>query len=316
MVPTNRSRTSVTRLAAVLIVLVLAVLPAASAYMSISNEANVREKSCYCHDPLPSEDVTIIVRVPNQVSFIPEEDISVNMELGILGEPSNITGIGIILNGTVNSSTVKWLDNFGNAGDPDPLNKVESNGNAIFQTGRFKRQWFNLSFDPGKVNQTLDMTIIGMRSNGNNNESGDIWAILEGTRIEVHQQKLLNITVPVSNKGGVNVGGVLVDFYIDDEFIGNATVDDVPVDGKGNATVSWDVTFIEEGEYTMHAIIDPLGTISELDRDNNEIVRSIWVGDAPSPADMTALYAVIGALVVVAVIVLAFFLYRRRLYRF
>ena len=56
---------------AVLTVLVLAVLPAVSAYMNLENEANVREKSCYCHDSLPSEDVTIIVRVPTQTSFIP-----------------------------------------------------------------------------------------------------------------------------------------------------------------------------------------------------------------------------------------------------
>ena len=76
------------------------------------------------------------------------------------------------------------------------------------------------------------------------------------------------------------------------------------------------MTFIEEGEYSMRAVIDPQGTISELDRDNNEIVRSIWVGDAPSQADRTTLYTVVGTVVVVAVIALAFFLYRRRIYRF
>jgi hypothetical protein len=253
------------------------------------------------------------------VSYTPDNR-SIVFEMAVLGMPNGTTAFGLILNESVPGSGVRWETKFGDGPTP-PTNSakvsVSTDGMVIFSRDRITRDWFNVSFIPGHVDQTLELTVVAMMGNDNGtNDTRDDWTVLEGHTIEVRKQRLLNLTVEVSNDSDIAVSDVSVDFYIDDERIGQSRVDFVGPKDKSNATISWDVTYKKDGRYVMRAVIDPEGRITEGDRSNNEVTRSIWLGGPPEPADRTYLYAV-GALVVVAIVAaMGWFLYRRRLYRF
>jgi hypothetical protein len=306
-------------MAVVLLVLVLAGVPVVSGYLTsnVDNSDNVRDRSCYCHGAEQSDDVDIQVNAPSQVAYTPNNR-SVVVEIGILGEPSNITGFGLLLNASEDATGVRWENKIGPAtgGIPAGSQQLKVNGTVMYSTRPILEDWFNVSFIPGQIDQHIELSIIGMRSNENFNETGDNWRVLRNIDIEVKKERLMNLTVVVSNDNEIAVSEILVDFYIDDEFIGNGTVDHIPASGKGNATVAWDVTYQKDGKYSMRAVIDPEGDITETDRDNNEITRSIWLGGPPEEPDLTPLYVGAGAGIAVAVVGGAFMLYRRRLYKF
>lgn len=305
------------RLGAALVMLAIMVVPIATAYQNASNdnEPYVREKTCFCHDPLPSSNVSIVLRVPERFA-LPTKQAPIKVEVGILA-PKNTEGIGfgLLLNASTNSTDVRW-DTASLKGE-DVINPsvVRSNGSAFWNIQPILiGRWFNVSFIPGRVNQTIEVTVIGMRTNHNGNESGDIWAI-KTAKVEVRLQRLIALNVTVSNNEPVAVTNVLVSFFVDDVFLANTTVNSILANAKENASVTWDATFAKDGWHDMRAVIDPLGNITETDKGNDVLSKRFWVGPVP-PKESRAWEYAVGALVVVAVVVGLVFWYRnRRLYK-
>lgn len=307
---------------AVLVLVLLATMPVANAYLGDKGDKSeyAKEGSCYCHGTEPSPEMDIVIRVPTQVAYTPNNK-SVIAEVGLLGGPDGITSFAAYLNASTTPANVKWQKRFGNVTSsgqvPDAGNLLKLNGSIIYSIKALQVRWFNLSFIPGNADQTIELSVIGLRSDRNGNESGDPWGRASVT-IEVREQRLMTINVPVSNEGSIVANDVLVDFYIDDEYIGNNTVQTVPEDSKENASIEWDITFKEDGKYQLRAVIDPQGRITEVDKSNNEITRTIWLGEPPEEEDTTTLYYTVGAAVGVVVVValVLFWYFRRRSYGF
>jgi hypothetical protein len=306
------------KVAIVLIVLTMAFGPIASGYLNknIDSTEYVLDKTCFCHDPEQSTDVDVIVDAPLQVSFTPDNR-SVRVGIGILSSLVGLNGFGLMLEASEDDSNVKWERSYENSSGQRPVanDLLKVNGTVLYSVGPVLDDWFNLSFIPGNTNQTLELTVIGMRADGNGNETGDQW-VIEERIIEVKEQRLMRLSVVLSNDNPIAVSDVLVEFYMDDENIGNHTVPHVPGNGQENASIDWDVTFKEDGKYTFRAVIDPMGQVTETDKSNNEVTRTIWLGGPPEEIDYTLYYAGAAIIVVVTGASLAYLLYRRRLYRF
>ena len=317
------SRTKVVRLVAVLILGLLVALPISSAYLNpdiIMSEYAI-EKSCYCHNPLPDTDVDIVIDVPLEVAYTPSND-SVAVEIGILGQPEDLTGFGVFLNGSETSDGVRWTRQFSNdtleIADGEVAGIIRVNDTdltTLWTVGEVTHPWFNLSFIPGLTDQDIVLSVAGMRADGSGNESGDLWNAGEVT-ITVRKQRLVNLTVGVTNLETVSMQSVVVDFYMDNEYIGNSTTSELPAGGTENATFQWDATYEKDGKHIMRAVIDPEGLITETDKSNNEVTRDIWLGGPPEETDLSLYYNLGGFAVAVVIVVAVLFLWRRRQYRF
>jgi hypothetical protein len=314
------SRGKSVRMAAVLMLALMVMIPVSSAYLNRDRDIEmteiVTEESCYCHSADPDPNVTVIVDVPTQVAFTPTND-SVTVGVGVLGMPPDLTGFGLYLNTTAFDPGLFWNPGYANDTEdiPSAPLKVDVNGTAIWTVGKIRDRWFNLSFVPGRIEQDITLTVIGMRANEGGNESGDFWNLTRVT-IETREQRILNLTVGVTNDGPVTADGVLVDFYIDDELLGNGTLPRLDAHTSENVTYEWDVTFVEDGKYKLRAVIDPEGRITETDIANNEVTRDIWLGGPPEVEDYSAYYGIGYLAVVLIVVVVVLWVWRRRQYRF
>jgi hypothetical protein len=308
------------RLIAVLMLVLLVALPISSAYLNPSPDMTefAEEKSCYCHGAETTIDVDITVDVDLEVAYTPENE-TVNVEVAILGQPTNYTGFAIFLNASKDSSDVKWTTRFSDGTIDVPNGEIDGiirvNKTSIWTTGPVVSPYFNVSFIPGQVDQDIILSVTGMRADNSSDEVGDLWNVAEAT-IEVRRQRLVNLTVGVTNDEDVSVTDVLVDFYIDDEYVGNDTIENIKGGGMENATVAWDATFMKNGKYKLRAVIDPLEHVTEIDKSNNEVTRTIYLGGPPAEEDLTIYYGLASLAVGVVVIVGVFYLWRRRQYRF
>ena len=315
-------RSMLMRLAAALAVLIVLAGPLASAYegdtASKDNSDYVRQRTCYCHTPLPSDNVSLVLRVPEQVP-IPTSNKLVRIEVGILAP--DVAGkeiaFGLLLNATTNATNVRW-DTSSFLGAPANISAsmIKVNGTVVFNSKALpgKLRWFNCSFNPGLVNQTIDVTLVGMYVDRNNNATGDIWAV-KSAMVEVRKQRLITLNVTVHNKEPVAVSNVPVAFYIDDVYIGRALIANIQPKTSENASIKWDVTFAKNGWHDLRAVIDPDGNVTETDKGNNEVNTRIWLGEVKEAPDRTPIYAAIAIIAVAVLVMVGFWYYRKRLYQ-
>ena len=314
------SRGKAVRLASVLMLVLLVVLPVSSAYLNEKTDMteHVEERSCYCHGADPAIGVDIVVDVPDKVAYTPNNG-TVKVGVGILGEPHNLTGFGLFLNASETDDGVKWTKYFSNdtVEHVDAVAKgiIKVNETSVWTVGKVTSKWFNVSFIPGQTDQNIVLSVTGMRANDNENETGDYWNVAELT-IEVRKQRWVNLTVAVTNDEEISVNDVTVDFYIDGEYIGAGKADYIEPDSSKNATIQWDVTFKKDGKYKLRAVVDPEGLVTETRKDNNEVTRDIWLGGPPEETDLQFYYSLGSMAVGVVVIVAVFWYWRRRQYRF
>ncbi len=314
------SRSKVVRLASVLILALMIALPLSSAYLneSIDMTEYVEQGTCYCHGALPVPDVDIVIDVPLQVPYTPEND-TVRVGIGILGQPENLTAFGLFLNASEDDSGVEWTKRFSNdtvdLADGTTRGIIRVNKTSLWTVGEVTYPWFNVTFVPGQVDQDIVLTITGMKADGNENETGDHWNLGDVT-IKVRRQRLVTLSVGVTNLNDIGSSEVLVDFYMDGEYLGNSTVGRIPGEATENATFEWDATFEKEGAHKLRAVIDPFGHVTETDISNNEITRTIWLGGPPEEEDLTLYYGLGSMVVGVVIIVTVFWYWRRRQYRF
>ena len=305
------------RIVALLLVVGMLAAPIATAYQNDSNdnERYVRERTCYCHDPQPSSNVSVVLKAPERFA-LPAKQAPVKVEVGIPA-PRHTEGIGfgLLLNASLNGTDVRWDPSTLKGEDIINPTVIRSNGSALWNVDPILiGRWFNVSFIPGRINQTIEVTVIGMRTNHNGNETGDIWAITT-TKVEIRIQRLLRLNVTVNNNEPVTVTNTKVAFYVDDAFVGNSTIGLIQADGKENASIEWDATFARDGWHDMRVVIDPDGNITETDRGNNVLTRRFWVGPVSPQEGHAVAYAVGAIVVVVAVVALILWYRNRRLYK-
>jgi hypothetical protein len=305
------------KICALIAVGLLAALPLASAHQNPSFDmtAHIKDRSCYCHGAEPSGKVPSEIDCPDQVAFTAANK-SVIVEIAITGGPQNNTGFGLLLTPSLNETGVRWQNRFGDGPNPpENLQKVETNGTVLYNVKKVIRQWFNVSFVPGQTDQFIELVVMGMRSNDNGNESGDLWAVAS-KQIEVKKQRLFTLNVTVKNDQPISASNIKVDYYIDDDYIGNATLPHIEGNSQENLSLDWDATFAEDGYHDFKAVIDPDGNLTEVNRDNNVITKRIWIGEVPDEDEETFTYAGVAAIVAAVVLISVFFYRRRKLYQF
>ncbi len=306
------------RLTVLLLIAMLVTIPMASAYLNpqIDMTEYARDETCYCHGVEVSPNVTIVIEVADKVFFNDNND-TIPVQVGILGDPQNITGFALYLNGTESNDNLRWEYSFGlSDGQVErPREWIKINGSAVWPIVNVTEKYFNLSFFPGSVDQDVVISVTGMRANGNVNKTGDLWNVAR-TTVKVREQRMATLNVTVTNTEPIAVSDVLVDFYVDGGYIGNYTIPHIGENGGENATVQWDITYEKDGKHELRAVIDPDGRITVLDRDEIEITTEIWLGERPEEPDYALYYGLGSVLVGVLIIVAIFWYWRRRQYRF
>jgi len=92
-----------------------------------------------------------------------------------------------------------------------------------------------------------------------------------------------NITATIHNVGTENATNILVAFYDNSKSIGNRIIDSISAGGSEDVTLCWNAT--SWGWQTIAIVIDPEDTISELNENNNEAHKDIYV--YPALPDLT-----------------------------
>lgn len=310
-------RTAALRYAVAVAIAFVLLAPIANAYQgdtaSKDNSKFIRERQCSCHYQTPSDNVTVVLRVPERAAVGPTAK-TVKVEVGILAPIDESIAFGLMLNAT-NMTSVRWEPS-GFTGDAGFIPSwVKVNNSIAFNTVRIPQtRWINATFIPGSTNQTINVTLVGMRTNNNNNLTGDYWTVTTAS-VDVRRQRLLELNVTVANDELVSVSNLRVDFYVDDVYVGADTINSLEAEGEANASVLWDATFAEDGWHDLRAVIDPNGNITELDRDNNEVKTRFWLGPVPEEEHRGVLYMAVVVVIVVVAVVAGFWYYRQRIYK-
>ncbi|MEM3703338.1 MAG: CARDB domain-containing protein [Candidatus Bathyarchaeia archaeon] len=85
----------------------------------------------------------------------------------------------------------------------------------------------------------------------------------------------VSITATIHNIGTQDATNALVAFYDGDKLIGNGTIDTVTAGGASSLSLLWDAT--PWGWHTIKVVIDPENTITEVNENNNQASRGIYV---------------------------------------
>lgn len=132
----------------------------------------------------------------------------------------------------------------------NPLNEViKSSDNGKFE----------FEITTPKVPQTLYISfrVLGYR--------GDKITILE-RELSVEIVNPLPIKVKIRNTNDYDVSNILINFYVDGEYIGNITVDKLKANNTESVVYKWIPQNIEKGKHTLKIVVASEGIVFENDK--------------------------------------------------
>jgi len=91
------------------------------------------------------------------------------------------------------------------------------------------------------------------------------------------EDQIINVNINITNNGNLTASDVFVEFFYDNNPVGNQTVT-VPFGEYGNATVSWCGV---KGNHTFEVKIDPKNLIDEKNEDDNNRSKDIYINAKP-----------------------------------
>ncbi|UCE95830.1 MAG: hypothetical protein JSV51_09040 [Candidatus Bathyarchaeota archaeon] len=89
------------------------------------------------------------------------------------------------------------------------------------------------------------------------------------------ENDIVSIIATIHNVGTINATNVLVSFFDDDLLIGNATIGLIPAEGAEPALVNWLAK--PSRDHVITIIIDPENSIKEINEENNEASKEVYV---------------------------------------
>jgi hypothetical protein len=124
-----------------------------------------------------------------------------------------------------------------------------------------------------KASLTLVMEAISKGANGSS----------ETTRKEISLRAVNPITIKavLENKGDVNAKNVTLSFYLDDSFIGDQQVAEVPANNKSNVSFEHAPPELAPGAHTIKVILDAKGQLVEFEEGNNVLTETFYVHQQP-----------------------------------
>jgi hypothetical protein len=296
-------------------VLLLAIGFALTPLVSIGNtlgppDQNIEEGNCNCHyneAGVAESDPSVLITT---------QDLPDRM---VVGSESMFT---VAIQNTDNSVDPK--DKFGFAVDIDSLDKKELDGamlrsahgkasekdTHLGQDGLMDEGVFNVTLTAPTEAQWIKVTVMGMISDDNNNQYGDRWNTISKD-IKILKPREIELNTTVENNGAVEAKEITVSFYVEEDLIGNQTIDILEPGAESNVSVMWNATFMPAGEYEVRIFVDGENINPELDEDNNELTQIIVIKEEEKkePLDTeTMIYILIG---IFAFIIIAGIIYRR-----
>lgn len=91
----------------------------------------------------------------------------------------------------------------------------------------------------------------------------------------------VTIKVVIENKGPATAKNVSLSFYLDDSFIGEKTVSEVPASNKTNVSFEHAPPELAPGEHRVRVVLDPKGQLVEFEEGNNVVEHVFYVHREP-----------------------------------
>jgi hypothetical protein len=126
---------------------------------------------------------------------------------------------------------------------------------------------------PSKASMTLVLEAVSRGANGSS----------ESARKELSMKAVnpITITVVLDNRGDVVARNVSLSYYLDDSFIGDRTVAEVPASNKTNVTFDHAPPDLAPGRHVVKVILDAKGQLVEFEEGNNVKEQEFFVHQTP-----------------------------------
>ena len=89
------------------------------------------------------------------------------------------------------------------------------------------------------------------------------------------------LTATVHNRGLSSASNIQVDFYEFGTLLGSTVIDEITGNGSKNASIT--LPALSSGDHLIRVVVDPAGTIQELDETNNEASKIVQPEGVPGP---------------------------------
>ena len=145
-----------------------------------------------------------------------------------------------------------------------PFSQNNSNGSFVIK----------LKAPSKKASLTLVMEALSKGGNGSS----------ESARKELSLRAVNPITIKVviDNKGDVTAKNVSVAFYLDDSFIGDRVVAEVPANNRTNVSFEHAPPELAPGRHEVRIVLDPKGQMVEFEEGNNVLRHEFFVHEEPA----------------------------------
>jgi hypothetical protein len=205
------------------------------------------------------EDVHVFITGPDTLPT----NTTAQYTIRITGGPADVEGA---------NGTFRFI---GHLDMPDPLGAVMDP-----QDGVSDKKTFYVNITTPNNPQDMTMVINGTSTTNVTNMNETMWSGDVSKAISVFEPYRVNITAVVKNPSPADVRDAKVTFYVDDELIGNKTVN---LDANSTETVSieWVAPPEEKGLHTVEVRVNDDGSILEFNTGDNVMTKTIYVGKRP-----------------------------------
>ena len=98
---------------------------------------------------------------------------------------------------------------------------------------------------------------------------------------------------------------MLLEYYLDNEYIGTETVESLPAGNSQAVQHQWKPVDVEPGQHTVKIVIDPENQMVEFDEGDNVLTRSIYYEGEPKPDILYGVTVILLFVVIVILILMA-----------
>ncbi len=225
-----------------------------------------------------SDAVQVTIDGPSRLTGSFAEQFRVRVD-GVAGFTENYTTIAVVLNGSTSDVVIQ----------PDA--SAERTGSMAYTKNLNGSRTMNLTLLPANRTSNVTMYVLGYVGEGNRSTHAarEFYQIAKKD-IQMRAQRVLPVNVTVANDANVSVRDVTVAFFAkgpgDAAFqpIGNASLAAIDAKGKGDAGVTWDVTWSDPALYTVKVVVDPLHIHGDAFEDNNVQFFQVNLGPAAATA--------------------------------
>lgn len=282
----------------IFLILFTTTIPYAISHRVDPPEKNIEEENCYCHGLKTEDIVETEIEGPDKIEVEDSKNYIVNLSFlngkkwGFAADIDGKELDGAKLSCDVGTNEPENLTHIWHM---EPQNSSELNLSLTAPT------------KPGKITLTVMINII----NDDETQEGDTWFRIT-KKIDVKKKREIYLNATVFNRGDATVESIIVSFYvkIGDEwkFIENHTIESIEPGESANASIIWHASLVDDGVYTIRAVIDSPNKHIEFKEGNNVIEKRILITSKEEEKFPTWAIALIILTIVIIVVGIIYYL--------